>query len=233
MNDLQVFGFEGRNVRVVEKDGNPWWVLADVCEILDLTNPSMVAGRIDENKRSKLDLGRQGEAIIINEPGLYSVIFRSDKPEAERFRDWVFTEVIPSIRKTGSYGVSPEVIKSMQIKIQDLERAVLPCPSITKRAADPLDSLLLHADIGGWITKLVSTPAILEHKGIKLEYSRAGIPVLAIEERNSWISSISGARYRYAFRNDTAFMESRRIRVSGRLTDCLVFSWHELEDRYE
>ena len=108
MNELQVFGFEGRNVRVVEKDGSPWWVLADVCAILGIGNPSDVSARLDADQKNTLGqiegITGNPNKTIVNEPGLYSVIFRSEKPEAARFRKWVFTDVLPAIRKTGGYG---------------------------------------------------------------------------------------------------------------------------------
>lgn len=103
MNELQVFNFENKEVRTVMVDNTPYWVLKDVCDVLDLTNPTVVAQRLDDDERTKLDLGRQGETTVINESGLYSVILRSDKPNAKIFRKWVTSEVLPSIRKHGAY----------------------------------------------------------------------------------------------------------------------------------
>ena len=82
-------------MRVVERDGEPWFVLADVCLVLDLGNPSRVASRIPISERHTLTTGkgitdpRVQALTIINEPGLYRVIFTSRKPEAEAFKDWV------------------------------------------------------------------------------------------------------------------------------------------------
>ncbi len=117
MNDLQVFKYNGLQVRTVEKDGQIWWVLTDVCEVLALSNPSRVAQRLEDDERSNFKLGRQGEVVIVNESGLYNVILRSDKPEAKPFRKWVTAEVLPSIRKTGSYSTSaPKTDKALEIK---------------------------------------------------------------------------------------------------------------------
>lgn len=104
MNGLQVFQYEGKQVRTVEKDGETWWVLKDVCEVLQIKNPTDVWKRLDEDERSRFNLGRQGEGTIINESGLYHVILRSDKPNAKPFRRWVTKEVLPEIRRKGSYG---------------------------------------------------------------------------------------------------------------------------------
>ena len=104
MNGLQVFQYEGKQVRTVEKDGETWWVLKDVCEVLQIKNPTDVWKRLDEDERARFNLGRQGEGTIINESGLYHVILRSDKPQAKPFRRWVTKEVLPEIRRKGSYG---------------------------------------------------------------------------------------------------------------------------------
>ena len=107
MSDLIPFQYEGRQVRTIDKDGEPWFVLRDVCEILELTNSRMVADRLDGDEVSQTyiadALGRQQETTIINESGLYNVILRSDKPEAKQFRKWVTSEVLPTIRKHGAY----------------------------------------------------------------------------------------------------------------------------------
>lgn len=119
MNKIKIWNYDNLEIRTIEKDGEPWWVLSDVCKVLELSNPSKVAQRLDEDERSNFELGRQGTAIIINESGLYSVILRSDKPEAKPFRKWVTSEVLPSIRKTGSYQVaqsSPNKSKSLDVK---------------------------------------------------------------------------------------------------------------------
>ena len=103
MNEMQVFKYEDNEVRTVERNGEVWWVLADVCRVLDIKNPTDVRKRLDEDERARFNLGRQGEANIISESGLYKVILRSDKPEAKKFKRWVTHEVLPSIRQTGAY----------------------------------------------------------------------------------------------------------------------------------
>lgn len=108
MNGLQVFNYQSQQLRTAEQDGQIWWVLTDVCRILDLSNPRAVAERLDEDERCKLDLPRQGKTWAINESGLYAVILRSDKPEAKPFRKWVTAEVLPAIRRTGAYSATED-----------------------------------------------------------------------------------------------------------------------------
>lgn len=107
MNQIVPFTYEGTSVRTVTtEDGEPWFVLLDVCSILKLTNPSEVAKRLDEDEINTL---RISEGIgnpnknIISEAGLYAVILRSNSPSAKPFRRWVTHEVLPQIRQHGYY----------------------------------------------------------------------------------------------------------------------------------
>lgn len=112
MNNLQIFVYSGEQLRTIQREDGLWWVLRDVCRVLGIANHKMVAQRLDEDEVSLADLidtmGRTQKTTIINEPGLYAVILRSDKPEAKAFKRWVTHEVLPSIRRTGAYGVPPE-----------------------------------------------------------------------------------------------------------------------------
>ena len=118
MNKLQVINderfkiFSKENlgsVRTVLLNNEVWFCIKDVCDILELTNPTVVAKRLDEDEKAKFDLGlKNGELTnFTNESGLYTLILRSDKPEAKPFRKWITSEVIPAIRKTGKYEEKP------------------------------------------------------------------------------------------------------------------------------
>ena len=74
-----------------------------MCNVLDLSNPTIAVSRLDEDERAKFNLGRQGDVTIVNEPGLYTLVLGSRKPEAKVFKRWITHEVIPIIRKTGAY----------------------------------------------------------------------------------------------------------------------------------
>ncbi|GGL62490.1 BRO-N domain-containing protein [Wenxinia marina] len=110
---MQVFQYEDdTDFRVIDRNGEPWFVLFDVCKKLGIANPSDAASRLDADEVMTLGIsegqpGRKGGARklnIINESGLYSLVLRSTKPEAKRFKKWITSEVLQSIRKTGSYG---------------------------------------------------------------------------------------------------------------------------------
>lgn len=107
-NKIQKFSYENKEVRTVEKDGLIWFIGRDVCSILEQPNVSQVLARLDEDDKGIHNMdtpsGNQ-EMLIINESGLYSLILSSRKPEARNFSRWVTKEVLPSIRKTGSYSL--------------------------------------------------------------------------------------------------------------------------------
>lgn len=98
------FPFDSHAVRAVLRDGEPWFVAADVCGALDVQNVTQAVARLDSDERAMFNIHPQGNTNIINESGLYSLILGSRKPEAKRFKKWVTSEVLPAIRRTGAYG---------------------------------------------------------------------------------------------------------------------------------
>ncbi len=107
-SDFTIFKFGNDAIRVVLKDGEPWFVAEDVCKALKLSNPSMSLKSLDDDERSKFNLGRQGEANIISESGMFTLVLRCRDAVnygsiPHQFRKWVTGEVLPSIRKTGGY----------------------------------------------------------------------------------------------------------------------------------
>lgn len=114
MNDVKIFESpEFGQVRTTVIDGEPWFVAADVCRALDLGNPTRALDRLDNDERTLISIkgASNGKPVNgVNEPGLYSLVLGSRKPEAKAFKRWITHEVIPAIRKTGGYHVpqSPE-----------------------------------------------------------------------------------------------------------------------------
>ena len=98
------FSFGAHAVRVIDRDGSPWFVAADVCAALGYLNTSKaVADHLDADERYNQSLERGGSLVVISESGLYALVLRSRKPEARKFAKWVTSEVLPAIRKTGGY----------------------------------------------------------------------------------------------------------------------------------
>ncbi|GAB2519814.1 BRO family protein [Paramicrobacterium agarici] len=107
MSAVDIFQYSGQQVRTVIVDGEAWFVAADVCRILEHSNPSMAVASLDDDEKGLRNVETPGGAqslMAVNEPGLYSLILRSRKPEAKQFKRWVTHEVLPQIRQTGAYG---------------------------------------------------------------------------------------------------------------------------------
>lgn len=116
MSEMQIFEkAEFGKVRVVERDGQPWFVAKDVCECLELTDVSKTISLLDDDEKGTNSIrtpGGEQQMLVVSEPGLYSLILRSRKPEAKAFKRWVTHDVIPSIRKRGLYA-TPQTVEAM------------------------------------------------------------------------------------------------------------------------
>jgi hypothetical protein len=110
MNSPTVFAFDSHAVRVFTIDGSPWWVATDVCASLGIKNSRQALSRLDGDEKGVISndtLGGVQNSQIINEPGLYRLMFSSRLPSADRFKRWLAHEVLPQIRKTGAYATTP------------------------------------------------------------------------------------------------------------------------------
>lgn len=106
---VPTFLFDSRPFRVLDRGGDPWFVATDVCSILDIANSRDAVSRLDDDEKGvgEIDtLGGRQSLSIISEPGLYALVGRSNKPNAKRFDRWVRHDVLPAIRKTGTYGTT-------------------------------------------------------------------------------------------------------------------------------
>jgi anti-repressor protein len=114
VTEIEVFQFpgNGREIRMVMRGDEPWFVLADVCRALDLSNPTTVASRLEPDDLSTAEVidsvGRKQEANVVNEAGLYDVVFMSRKKSAKDFKRWISHDVLPAIRRTGRYELAPQ-----------------------------------------------------------------------------------------------------------------------------
>lgn len=116
MSDVQLYSFDGNQVRTLtDEQGEPWFVAKDVCDILDITNNRDAVSSLDEDEKNTVAIsdGTAGNPYktIVSEAGLYSLIMRSRKPDAKRFKRWVTHEVLPSIRRHGAYATDDVIDK--------------------------------------------------------------------------------------------------------------------------
>lgn len=111
MSNLAVFDYNSNFVRIIEQNGEPWFVAKDLCQILEIRNVSDALSRLDEDEKDIVStdtLGGKQNTAIVSESGMYALVLSSRKPEAKPFRKWVTAEVLPSIRKTGQYTYTPQ-----------------------------------------------------------------------------------------------------------------------------
>lgn len=122
--EITTFFYKSNRVRtIIDENGNPWWVGRDVCDILGYANPNDVMSRHLKPKHRRVSgiqtpLAGAQQMVCISESGLYRLITRSEQAEAEPFQDWVYEEVLPSIRKTGSYSIQPQIPQSFAEALQ-------------------------------------------------------------------------------------------------------------------
>lgn len=141
MSDLAIFRYEGADVRTVTVDGEPWFVIADVCRAIGIGKANDAARGLDDDERGtdsiRTPSGDQ-DMLICSEPGLFSLIMRSRKPEARAFKRWVTHEVLPNIRRTGAYAVeTPE---------QLLARALVTAQGVIERKDEQIAVLTPRAE---------------------------------------------------------------------------------------
>ena len=105
----KIFRFENQEVRFVGTADDPWWVAKDICDVLEISDVSNALKNLDDDEKDTHNvrtLGGNQSMLVINESGLYSLILRSRKPQAKKFKKWITSEVLPAIRKTGSYSIN-------------------------------------------------------------------------------------------------------------------------------
>jgi len=129
---VDIFNFNGIEIRIFDRNGEPWFVGKDICTVLDLKNTGTAYSKLENDEKGGVVLndgeGRPQNYTIVNESGLYSLILTSRKPEAKQFKRWITHEVLPAIRKTGSYSISQKSdnLPEEHIIIRAIERVISP-----------------------------------------------------------------------------------------------------------
>jgi len=203
MTSITPFQFEQHEVRVVEIDGELWWIAMDVAESLGYSDTFKMTTRLDDDEKSNLQIGGLGPqyggkgVTIINESGLYTAILGSQKPEAKRFKKWVTAEVLPTIRRTGQYQLKPPVSRPADVaelpvvvaSIEIVARSLNVCESsklqmfgaaFSRHGVDPVGLLPSYAvdAPAGHVTSGSSLPAfslthLLKEHGIAMSAIKA------------------------------------------------------------
>ncbi len=159
MSQLIPFNYQNHQVRTIVINKEPWFVAADVCAVLEISNPSDTVKRLDDDERTLVSIeGASNSLNVVNEPGLYSLILGSRKPEAKAFKRWITHEVIPQIRKTGIYDARiPKTLPDALRAYADAEeqRVKLLAENVELRPKAELHDTFLAADHTQSIGKLL------------------------------------------------------------------------------
>ena len=170
MSNIVAFDFESHDVRIlVGQDGEPQFVSADVCNALSIRNSRDAIARLDDDEKGVAITDTPGgkqELAVINESGLYQLILTSRKPEAKRFKRWVTHEVLPSIRKTGSYA-APGSVAALPAPTQDRVHAILMIGEAVAKVPGVKAGIAMAATL----------TCIHDNTGLAIEHLRRALPV--------------------------------------------------------
>lgn len=170
MSNLIPYNYNSKKVRVIEKDGEPWFVAKDICDVLEISNSRDAISRLDEDEKDVAiadTLGGMQSMTVISESGVYALIFTSRKPEAENFKRWITHEVIPSIRKHGGY-LTPQKIEEVLTDPDTIIRLAMELKQERQRrlALEPkAQSYDILMDASGCLT-MNEVAKILDIKGV-------------------------------------------------------------------
>jgi len=204
---MKVFEYTGKEVRTVIIDNEPWFVAKDVCDILELKNSRKAVGDLDEDERASVTISDTSlstrETITvqaINEPGLYSLVLKSRKPEAKLFKRWITHEVIPSIRKHGAY-MTPETIEKVLLNpdtIINLATA-LKREQEARVEAERVNNLLMHTKKVYTSTEIAKELGYASPQSLHRDLARREI-----------IYRVNGTWVLYAKYADLGYMETKQ-----------------------
>lgn len=205
MSAVELFTYRSQEVRTVLIDGDPWFVAADACKALTIRDTSSAMKMVDEEDRRTLyrsdtphlfdDVAPQVQMlVVINEPGLYALIFQSDKGEAKAFRYWLTHDVLPQIRRTGTYSSAP-ALEGPEL----LARAVLEAQTMLAAKDERIAELEPKAEVAD---RLLDADGDLSVRDAAQSLTRAGVKVgqnrlFTVLERKGWVRRAAGDnRYR-------------------------------------
>lgn len=218
MNELKIFtNKEYGDIRTVMIDNEPWFAVSDVCKALEIGNPSQAIARLDDDEKMTTLISNEGAAsgksqmAFVNEPGLYSLVLGSRKPEAKAFKRWITHDVIPQIRRTGGYHLPqtyPEALRALADQAEEMERLALENKEMQPKAEyfDALVERNLLTNFRDTAKELGIKPKkfiafLIEHKFIYRDYygnikpySQKNDGLFELKEFNSGSSDYSGVQ---------------------------------------
>lgn len=227
MNDLQIFKNDTfGQVRILEKDNELWFVAKDVCDCLEIKNTTDALKRLDNDERSRFNLGRQGETNIVNEYGLYNLVLSSRKPEAKEFKRWITHDVIPQIRKTGTYSMNipkslPEALRAYanEVELHNATKAIV---------AQQEQQIAEFKPVKDYVDKILSSKSCLTITQIAADYGMSAQELNKILHEAGLQRKVGDQWILYKQHMSKGFTKSETFtfcRSDGRLDSKITTKW--------
>lgn len=227
MNDLQIFKNDTfGQVRILEKDNELWFVAKDVCDCLEIKNTTDALKRLDNDERSRFNLGRQGETNIVNEYGLYNLVLSSRKPEAKEFKRWITHDVIPQIRKTGTYSMNipkslPEALRAYanEVELHNATKAIV---------AQQEQQIAEFKPVKDYVDKILSSKSCLAITQIAADYGMSAQELNKILHEAGLQRKVGDQWILYKQHMSKGFTKSETFtfcRSDGRLDSKITTKW--------
>ena len=227
MNDLQIFKNDTfGQVRILEKDNELWFVAKDVCDCLEIKNTTDALKRLDNDERSRFNLGRQGETNIVNEYGLYNLVLSSRKPEAKEFKRWITHDVIPQIRKTGAYSMNipkslPEALRAYanEVELHNATKAIV---------AQQEQQIAEFQPVKDYVDKILSSKSCLTITQIAADYGMSAQELNKILHEAGLQRKVGDQWILYKQHMSKGFTKSETFtfcRSDGRLDSKITTKW--------
>lgn len=212
---LQPFAFEGTDVRVVVLDGEPWWLAGDVCAVLEIRNVAQSVSYLDDDEKRQVSPNLISSEVaaggrdpwLINEPGLWSLTLKSRKPQAKPFKRWITHDVLPEIRKTGSYSIAPPERTGTELTIpQNLPDALRAYAASLER----IDAMALE------VAELDATNRKLSPKAARADQYEANPGITPTVFHKTWFSAVTERQFfEHLYRKDY-LIDQRNMRWDER-----------------
>ena len=227
MNDLQIFKNDTfGQVRILEKDNELWFVAKDICDCLEIKNTTDALKRLDNDERSRFNLGRQGETNIVNEYGLYNLVLSSRKPEAKEFKRWITHDVIPQIRKTGTYSMNipkslPEALRAYanEVELHNATKAIV---------AQQEQQIAEFKPVKDYVDKILSSKSCLTITQIAADYGMSAQELNKILHEAGLQRKVGDQWILYKQHMSKGFTKSETFtfcRSDGRLDSKITTKW--------
>jgi len=202
-HEITPFNYNGHNLSTItDEQGEVWFIAKDVCSVLEIQNVTQAVASLDHDERSMFKIGRQGSTNVINESGLYSLILNSRKPEAKPFKKWVTSEVLPSIRKTGSYTAQQASTKPK----------LLPGAAAAFKSMHSIAKLI---GLEGNQAVLCANNAVFKHEGVNCLELLGQTALTAEDQRGKTYTATQLGNFFLGFPGKCGFRVNKMLDASG------------------